>query len=75
MSLCMPRIASSPSAVMVNDITAFRTDWMPFAGWRHSGYGVGGIPYTMREMAQEKMIVLRRFQPTAGFAEGRLGAC
>jgi acyl-CoA reductase-like NAD-dependent aldehyde dehydrogenase len=48
------------SAVMVNDHTAFRTDWMPFAGRRQSGYGVGGIPYTMREMAQEKMIVLRR---------------
>ena len=36
------------SAVMVNDHTAFRTDWMPFAGRRQSGYGVGGIPYTMR---------------------------
>ena len=48
------------SAVMVNDLTAFRTDWMPFAGRRQSGYGVGGIPYTMREMTQEKMIVLRR---------------
>src|SRR5829696_3168721 len=48
------------SAVMVNDLTAFRTDWMPFAGRRQSGYGVGGIPYTMREMSQEKMVVLRR---------------
>ncbi len=48
------------SAVMVNDLTAFRTDWMPFAGRRQSGYGVGGIPNTMREMAQEKMVVLRR---------------
>jgi len=48
------------SAVMVNDHTAFRTDWMPFAGRRQSGYGIGGIPGTMREMTQEKMIVLRR---------------
>jgi len=48
------------SAVMVNDHTAFRTDWMPFAGRRQSGYGVGGIPHTMREMTQEKMVVLRR---------------
>ncbi len=48
------------SAVMINDATAFRTDWMPFAGRRSSGYGVGGIPYTMRDMTQEKMIVLRR---------------
>jgi acyl-CoA reductase-like NAD-dependent aldehyde dehydrogenase len=47
------------SAVMVNDHTAFRTDWMPFAGRRESGYGIGGIPWTMREMSQHKMIVLR----------------
>jgi acyl-CoA reductase-like NAD-dependent aldehyde dehydrogenase len=32
------------SAVMINDHTAFRTDWMPFAGQRQSGYGIGGIP-------------------------------
>jgi acyl-CoA reductase-like NAD-dependent aldehyde dehydrogenase len=48
------------SAVMVNDHTAFRTDWMPFAGRRQSGYGIGGIPWSMREMTQEKMIVLRQ---------------
>jgi acyl-CoA reductase-like NAD-dependent aldehyde dehydrogenase len=48
------------SAVMVNDHTAFRTDWMPFAGRRHSGYGIGGIPWSMREMTQEKMIVFRQ---------------
>lgn len=48
------------SAVMINDPTAFRTDWMPFAGRRESGYGTGGIPYTMRDMTQEKMILLHR---------------
>jgi acyl-CoA reductase-like NAD-dependent aldehyde dehydrogenase len=48
------------SAVMINDPTAFRTDWMPFAGRRESGYGVGGIPYTMRDMTQEKMVLTRR---------------
>jgi acyl-CoA reductase-like NAD-dependent aldehyde dehydrogenase len=47
------------SAVMVNDHTAFRVDWMPFAGLRHSGLGVGGIPHTMAEMQVKKMIVLR----------------
>jgi acyl-CoA reductase-like NAD-dependent aldehyde dehydrogenase len=47
------------SAVMINDHTAFRTDWMPFAGRRESGYGVGGIPYSMHEMSQEKMRVFR----------------
>lgn len=48
------------SAVMVNDPTTFRTDWMPFAGRRVSGYGTGGIPYTMHDMTQEKMILLKR---------------
>jgi acyl-CoA reductase-like NAD-dependent aldehyde dehydrogenase len=47
------------SAVMVNDHTAFRVDWMPFAGLRRSGLGVGGIPHTFRDMRIEKMIVIR----------------
>ena len=47
------------SAVMVNDHTAFRADWMPFAGLRQSGLGTGGVPYTLRDMTVEKMIVLR----------------
>jgi acyl-CoA reductase-like NAD-dependent aldehyde dehydrogenase len=47
------------SAVMVNDHTAFRTDWMPFAGRRQSGYGIGGIPYTMHDMSHDKMVVLK----------------
>ena len=47
------------SAVMVNDHTAFRVDWMPFAGLRHSGHGVGGIHHTMHEMQIEKMMVLK----------------
>ncbi|MBT3347518.1 MAG: aldehyde dehydrogenase family protein [Thiotrichales bacterium] len=46
------------SAVMVNDHTAFRVDWMPFAGLRESGLGVGGIPYTLRDMQVEKMLVI-----------------
>jgi acyl-CoA reductase-like NAD-dependent aldehyde dehydrogenase len=49
----------SASAVMVNDHTAFRVDWMPFAGLKQSGYGVGGIPYTFREMQVEKLLVIK----------------
>lgn len=45
------------SAVMVNDHSAFRVDWMPFAGQNVSGHGVGGIPFTMEDMTQEKMVV------------------
>ncbi|NNJ97965.1 MAG: aldehyde dehydrogenase family protein [Gammaproteobacteria bacterium] len=47
------------SAIMVNDHTAFRVDWMPFAGLKHSGYGVGGIPHTFKDMQIEKMMVIR----------------
>ncbi|MDX1670318.1 MAG: aldehyde dehydrogenase family protein, partial [Limnobacter sp.] len=47
------------TAVMVNDHTAFRVDWMPFAGRRHSGYGVGGIGYTMHDMTCDKMAVIK----------------
>jgi acyl-CoA reductase-like NAD-dependent aldehyde dehydrogenase len=47
------------SAVMINDHTAFRVDWMPFAGRKASGLGVGGIVPTMLEMTEEKLIVFR----------------
>ena len=47
------------AAVMVNDHTAFRVDWMPFAGLKHSGHGVGGIPHTYKDMQIEKMMVIR----------------
>ena len=47
------------SAVFHNDHTAFRVDWMPFAGLKDSGHGVGGIKYTMHEMSIEKMLVLK----------------
>ena len=47
------------SAVMVNDHTAFRVDWMPFAGLRESGLGVGGIPHTFADMQIEKLTVIR----------------
>jgi acyl-CoA reductase-like NAD-dependent aldehyde dehydrogenase len=46
------------SAVMVNDHPAFRVDWMPFAGLRGSGLGVGGIPHTMADMQIRKMLVV-----------------
>jgi acyl-CoA reductase-like NAD-dependent aldehyde dehydrogenase len=53
---CIKRLDAT--AVMVNDHTAFRVDWMPFAGRRHSGYGTGGIGYTMHDMIQPKMAVI-----------------
>jgi len=47
------------TAVMVNDHTAFRVDWMPFGGRDASGIGMGGIPYTMHEMTREKLMVFK----------------
>jgi len=47
------------AAVMINDHTAFRVDWMPFAGRKASGLGVGGIQHSMMEMTEEKLIVFR----------------
>ncbi len=47
------------TAVMINDHTAFRVDWMPFGGRDVSGIGMGGIPYSMHEMTREKLIVFK----------------
>ena len=47
------------TAVMVNDHTAFRVDWMPFSGRLQSGKSTGGIPYSMRELTQEKLFVIK----------------
>ncbi len=44
-------------AVMINDHTAFRVDWMPFGGAGKSGLGTGGIGYTMRDMLLEKLFI------------------
>ena len=47
------------TAVMVNDNTAFRVDWMPFGGRDSSGLGMGGISYTINEMMREKLTVFK----------------
>jgi len=47
------------SAIMINDHTAFRVDWMPFGGRDDSGMGVGGIQHTINEMTREKLIVFK----------------
>ena len=47
------------SAVMINDYTTFRVDWMPFGGRKHSGYGIGGIGYSMKDMLEHKLLVIK----------------
>lgn len=50
------------TAVLVNESTTFRVDWMPFAGLRTSGLGTGGIGYSIRDMQVEKMLVIKSEQ-------------
>ncbi|NOR54907.1 MAG: aldehyde dehydrogenase family protein [Sulfurovum sp.] len=47
------------TAVMVNDHTAFRVDWMPFGGAKTSGLGMGGIHNSMEDMQNEKLMVFK----------------
>ena len=47
------------TAVMINDNTAFRVDWMPFGGRDSSGLGMGGISYTINDMTREKLMVFK----------------
>lgn len=54
---CIKRL--NATAVMVNDHTAFRVDWMPFGGRDASGLGMGGIKYTMKDMTRLKLAVFK----------------
>jgi len=57
---CNRRIDAA--AIMVNDHTAYRVDWMPFAGLKQSGYGIGGIPFTFEDMQIEKLTIIRSLE-------------
>jgi len=46
-------------AVMVNEHTAFRVDWMPFGGYKESGLGIGGIAQAIEDMSIEKLCVFK----------------
>jgi len=45
------------TAVMINDHTAYRVDWMPFGGRDFSGIGMGGVKYAVHEMTRPKLYV------------------
>jgi acyl-CoA reductase-like NAD-dependent aldehyde dehydrogenase len=47
------------AAVMINDHSAFRVDWMPFGGRGPSGLGVGGIAPAVRDLTEDKLIVVK----------------
>lgn len=46
-------------AVIINNSTAFRVDWMPFGGSKESGYSVGGVKYAIDDMLEDKLIVIK----------------
>jgi acyl-CoA reductase-like NAD-dependent aldehyde dehydrogenase len=44
--------------IIINDISAFRADNMPYGGLKDSGLGKEGPRYTIEEMTDEKMVVI-----------------
>jgi acyl-CoA reductase-like NAD-dependent aldehyde dehydrogenase len=44
--------------VMINDASQFRADLMPYGGVKQSGWGKEGPKYAIREMTEERIIVL-----------------
>lgn len=45
-------------ALIVNDINSFRVDQMPYGGAKQSGFGREGMRYAIREMTEERLLVL-----------------
>lgn len=44
--------------VMINDVSTYRNDVMPYGGIKNSGLGKEGPRYAIEEMTDEKMVVL-----------------
>ncbi len=49
-------------AVLINESTAFRVDWMPFGGLKHSGLGIGGVLNAIKEMSYEKLVIMKQLK-------------
>jgi glyceraldehyde-3-phosphate dehydrogenase (NADP+) len=45
-------------ALIVNDVNTFRVDQMPYGGVKRSGLGREGMRYAMREMSEERLLVV-----------------
>ena len=54
--LCYEKLEAK--SIFINEQTAFRVDWMPFGGIKHSGEGVGGIEYTYFDLLYDKLMVI-----------------
>jgi acyl-CoA reductase-like NAD-dependent aldehyde dehydrogenase len=44
--------------LILNDVSAFRADQMPYGGSKESGYGREGLRYAMEEMTEPRIMVL-----------------
>ncbi|HZA60852.1 MAG TPA: aldehyde dehydrogenase family protein [Actinomycetota bacterium] len=44
--------------IIVNDVSAYRADQMPYGGAKESGYGREGLRYAMEEMSEPRILVL-----------------
>ena len=53
---CVEKIDSG--AVLINKESTFRTDNMPFGGFKSSGMGKEGIKYAVEDMCKTKLIIL-----------------
>jgi acyl-CoA reductase-like NAD-dependent aldehyde dehydrogenase len=59
----LPRILrafedSEVGGVVINDIPTFRVDHMPYGGVKGSGTGKEGPRYAIREMTNERLLIL-----------------
>ncbi len=45
-------------ALIVNDANTFRVDHMPYGGAKQSGFGREGVRYAIREMTEERLLVI-----------------
>lgn len=46
-------------SVIINDVSTFRADLMPYGGVKESGTGKEGPRYVIQEMTEERLVVLR----------------
>jgi len=44
--------------VIINDVSAFRADQMPYGGSKDSGFGREGLRFAMEEMTEPRIMVL-----------------
>lgn len=55
--------ALNAHAVIVNDHSAFRVDWMPFGGRERAGFGMGGVRESCLELSRPKLVVVNLAPP------------